>query len=278
MGGGGLGRSFITLVAAGAVALLASSAGAAPEAIDLQLDIAVGEGTVAARGTQAPVVPNGTSVTIQGLSFHGGPVVSLINPEPASAKVRFELPPGLSWGPDFPDPAETCTSTPSTAECLTPSLQPVTGQTDWGWGWDLVAAQAGTYVLKAELAEATPADAQPSNNSSSVTVVVTEAPVGGETAVAAGAVKLTPAKPKAGSVVRATVAVTAGGVPVRPTSISCKSLLGSKKLNGTAKTTTGTATCIYRPPASAKGKSLRGTMSFSARGKPFTRRFSAKLR
>ncbi|HUF75777.1 MAG TPA: hypothetical protein VMM35_05830, partial [Longimicrobiales bacterium] len=44
---------------------------------------------------------------------------------------------------------------------------------------------------------------------------------GGGTGVSASAAKLTPAKPKAGSAVTATVRVTAGGAPIRPTGIAC---------------------------------------------------------
>jgi hypothetical protein len=96
-------------------------------------------------------------------------------------------------------------------------------------------------------------------------------------AATAGAVKLIPAKPKAGSLVSASVRVTAGGAPVRPTGIACAGTIGTAKLKGTGKATSGSATCSYRPPKSAKGKTLRGTVSFRARGTKFTRKFSARL-
>jgi len=36
-------------------------------------------------------------------------------------------------------------------------------------------------------------------------------------------------------------------------------------------------TCLFRPPKTAKGKTLQGKISFTAREKRFTKRFSTKL-
>ena len=93
----------------------------------------------------------------------------------------------------------------------------------------------------------------------------------------ASAVKLSPAKPKAGSLVSATVRVTAGGTPIRPTGVSCTGTLAGAKVKGTAKAASGIASCRYRTPKSAKGKTLRGKVAFSARGTKFTKPFAAKL-
>jgi hypothetical protein len=96
--------------------------------------------------------------------------------------------------------------------------------------------------------------------------------------VSASAVKLSPSIPKAGAAVIAKVQVTAGGAPVRPTGVSCTGKAGATKLKGTPRAAVGTATCAYRPPKTAKGKRLSGAIELVARGEPFTKRFSAKLR
>lgn len=71
--------------------------------------------------------------------------------------------------------------------------------------------------------------------------------------------------------------VTDGGAPVRPTAIACTGTIGSAKIKGTGKAASGTASCVYRTPKAAKGKTLKGTVSFTARGRKFTKRFSARL-
>jgi hypothetical protein len=116
--------------------------------------------------------PNGGTVTVTSLNFAAGVDVSLITALPASAKVRLTLPAGLTWGNDLPDPTESCTSTPSTGECQTPPLEPITGRNSVGWGWDVVAARTGSYALQAEIVSASEPDPEPSNNRASVTVVV----------------------------------------------------------------------------------------------------------
>ena len=135
-------------------------------------------------------------------------------------------------------------------------------------------------MVRAEITQASTPDPNLANNSASVTVVVAPAPPsgGGTVKVAAGAARLSPAKPKAGGTVKATVRVTANGAPVRPSGLACKGTIGSAKAKATKKAAVGSATCSYRTPKSAKGKTLRGSVSFTARGKKFTKRFSAKLR
>ncbi len=270
-------RTLVTLVTLGAaVCALASSAGAAPEAVDLQLDIVVGSSVRTGRP-----VPNGATVTVTGLNFAAGVNVDLITPQPASAKVRLTLPDGLTWGSDLPDPAESCTSTPSTGECQTPLLEPILGRNGAGWGWDVVAARTGSYVLRAEIVSASESDPEPSNDSASVTVVVIEAPPPppppGAGGASVGAAKLSPAKPKAGSTVVASVRMTAGGNPTRPSGVACTATAGATKLKGVGRAGNGSATCTFRTPRSAKGKQLRGAVSFTAAGAKYTRRFSARL-
>jgi hypothetical protein len=124
-------------------------------------------------------------------------------------------------------------------------------------------------------------DADASNNRATLTVVASDAPSsGGEStgsAVATSAVKLSPAKPKAGSTVVASVRVTKGGSPVRPTRIACAASVGKAKTKGTPKSASGVASCLFRTPRSARGKSLTGSLSFRAGGASFTKRFATRL-
>jgi hypothetical protein len=157
-----------------------------------------------------------------------------------------------------------------------------------GYLWDVVADRAGVYEITASV-EPTEPDPELSNNTDTFRFEVTQPTSGGggtggggsggggAVSASAGAVKLTPAKPRAGSLVTATVRVTAGGAPVRPTGLTCAGTIGSAKLKGTGKTASGSATCVYRTPKSAKSKTLRGSVSFIARGTKFTKRFSARL-
>jgi hypothetical protein len=255
-----------------------ATAGAAPLNVDVQLDIAVGQTVSGPWQT----IPTGGSTSVTGLRFAAGPEANLVTPQPASVRVRFTLPPGLSWGTDLPDITESCASTDSVGECQTPELQPSSGQSGYGWVWDIVAAQPGSYILRAEIIGSSTADPVTSNNASSITVVVTPSgptpsPEPEPEPPSAGKVRLSPAKPKAGAAVAATVRVLAGGSPIRPTAVSCSGSIAGTKLKGSPKASRGTASCTFRPPRTAKGKSLRGSVSFTARGTRFTKRFSAKL-
>ena len=259
-----------------AVCALASSAGAAPQAVDIHIDVVVGSSPTTGRP-----VPNGGTATVTGLRFAAGLDVSLITALPASARVRLTLPDGLTWGADLPDPTESCTSTPSSGECQTPVLEPIAGRNAVGWGWNVVAARTGSYVLRAEIVSASEPDPEPANDSASVTVVVTEAPSppppSGGGGAKVGPVRLAPAKPKAGATVVASLRTTAGGNPTRPERVACSARAGRAKLKGVGRAGNGSATCTYRTPRSAKGELLRGAVSFTAAGGRYTRRFSAKL-
>ena len=147
-------------------------------------------------------------------------------------------------------------------------------------------AAPGRYTYSAEIVAASEPDPNPANNASTITIVVAESGGGGGGdgsggggggAAAASAARVIPAKPKAGSRVTATVRVSAGGTAIRPTRIACTGTIGAARVAGTPRAASGTASCRYRTPASAKGKTLRGSVAFTARGQRFTKRFSAKL-
>ena len=82
---------------------------------------------------------------------------------------------------------------------------------------------------------------------------------------------------EAGATVVASVRMTAGGNPTRPERVACSATAGRTKLKGVGRAGNGSATCTYRTPRSAKGKLLRGAVSFTAAGGRYTKRFSAKL-
>ena len=271
----------------GAVVLLActtSIAGAAPAAVDLYVTLWAGTSLRDLRGQ-----PNGATVQTP-LSFWSGPGLDLINPEAATAAVRFTLPPGISFGgQDLPDANEGCTATQTTATCSW-HLEPVAGRNSINWGWDLKAAAPGSYVFTAELVEHSGGDAEPSNNRATLTIIAGDAAApgggagggggggGGAAAAKASAVKLAPARPSAGSTVVASVRVTRGGSPIRPTGVSCSGSIGGTKVRGSAKSSSGVASCLFRTPKGAKGKTLSGSVAFRAGGTAFTKRFAAKLR
>jgi hypothetical protein len=270
----------LAIAVAGAVVLLILpvSGTAAPTAIDLQLDIGAGQSR-----DRPNLTPNGGTATVTSRNFYVFLSASLITPQQATAKVRFELGGGLQWGADNPDPTEGCTSTPTTGECQ-PALEPIQGRSSADWFWTVVAPQDGQYMFKAEIVEASDSDPVSSNNASSITIVVAEVTGGGgsggggSAATTASAVRLSPAQPRAGSSVVASVRVASGGAPVRPTKIVCAATVGKAGLKGTAKAALGSAACVYRTPNAARGRTLRGTVSFTVAGERFRRPFAAKLR
>ena len=214
--------------------------------------------------------PTGESVTIGGLNFIAGFVVTNTGPDPTTVKVQIELPAGLHWGNDGPDPSEDCT-VGETSVCN--AALGVQGNNDEAaLGWDVVADAVGSYTLKVQVVESLTSDPDTSDNASSVTVVVTQPakpkpPPKLPAAVAAGAVKVSPAKPKAGSTVVASVRVTSGGSPVRPTGIACAATIGKTKVKGGAKSSSGAASCLFKTPKTGKGKTMLGSISFKAGGR-----------
>jgi hypothetical protein len=268
----------IVLTAAGLVtaALVAASASAAPTAADMHVFISAGPNVF------GPPLPKGGTITVTALGFKAGMLVENGAGESATARARLQLPPGLRWGTDLPDPTESCTSTEATADCQTPPLDPnILNNRSIGWTWDVVADAPGSYVVTAEIVSTSVSDPDLSGNSTSATIVVTQPSTGGgggsTATVAVSAVKVSPARARAGAAVMATVRVTADGAPVRPTRVKCTGAVGDTRLRGTARSRPGSASCAFRSPRAAQGKLLRGAIGFAARGRTFTRRFSVRL-
>jgi hypothetical protein len=258
-----------TLVAA----VLSTTAGAAPEAVDIVL--AVGADTQGERPTR---LPNGATATFATRNFWVMVVLDLPSTAPGGAvRVRAELGGGLRWGSDDPDPSEGCTSTPTVGTC---EARTIAGQSGDGWGWQVVAPSEGSYTFTAEIVDAYDADPNTSNNASSITIVVTASPPTTpppSANIAASRVTLAPTKPKAGSTVVASVRVTKGGSPLRPTGVGCSASVGRAKVKGGPKAASGTASCLFKTPKTGKGKTFAGAVSFTADGTAFTKRFAVKL-
>ena len=221
---------------------------------------------------------NGLMFPLQVLVFSGSGIQQKIT-------VRLALPAGLSWGRDAPDPTEGCTADTPTV-CTATMEQNSAGTVGVGWIWDVVAAAPGFYEVTASVEPEQP-DPNTSNNTATFRFEVVALASGGggsggggggSASAVASSVKVTPAKPGAGTTVVATVRVSAGGNPVRPNALTCAGSVGAMKLRGKPTATSGAARCAYHPPAAAKGKTLRGTVAFTARGSKFTRRFSVRLR
>ena len=278
----GLAIAVATAIALAIAAAVIRDASSAPQGADLR--VGIGAVTSEPSASQPPPIASGQTVTVTSLRFY---VYLLLFPDPLTpatvqTKLRFVLSNGLQWGADAPDPvAETCTSTPTTGECQL-TLRP--GQTGDGYYWNVTAAQPGTYTYQAEIIEASEADPNPSNNTSSITIRVTEGIAGGgggggsaAGVVSASAATLTPAKPVAGKAVSAIVQVKRDGAPVRPTSVRCTASIRGVTLKGTPRARLGKAICAYRTPPRAKGKLFKGTVSLRVSGQRIRKTFSARL-
>lgn len=228
-----------------------------------------------------------TDTKTRGLNFPLNVIVESGSGVRQTVVVRVALPSGLSWGRDAPDPTEGCT-TDSPSVCTAGMEANTAGTVGTGWIWDVVAAAPGFYEVTASV-QTELTDPNPANNSKTFRFEVVALDTGGGgggsgggsggggAAVVAGAVKLTPARPKAGSLLAATVRVSAAGSPVRPSRVSCTATAGGTKVRGAPKAAVGAAVCRYRPPRAAKGRVLRGALAVTARGKHFTKRFATKL-
>jgi uncharacterized protein DUF11 len=265
----------LSLVCGLVVLVSASTAPARRDAAaDVSIDIAVGTVDGTPQGTPK-LIPRGGTASSSSLSFKTGIWLEDVGPDPtANVSFRFVLPSGLRWGNHAPDASEGCTSTSAGAECSAPRvLNPANpGDQTALWKWDVLADAPGSYVLHAEILAASPSDPNSSNNSSSVTAVVTQT-------VKASVVKVSPTRPRAGAVVTARVGVVADGSPITPASVACAGSIGRMRLAGRSQAKAAAATCRYRTPRTAAGKILRGTVTVLLTGEPsITRHFAVKLR
>lgn len=245
--------------------VLATSGSAAPAADDVNVVVVLWK--------SGRPVPEARAAPPFKLEFAMGAAGGVIQRVSMSAS----LPAGLSWGTDGPDSDEGCQGT-APAVCTQELAVGGAGTVGGGWLWDVVADRPGQYEVTASITPTEP-DPNPSNNSHTLRFEVV-APASTPPAIArtvASAVKLAPPRPKAGSVVTATVRVSRDGVAVQPTRVSCTASIGTAKVKGTTRAASGTAACSYRTASSAKGRTLKGSVAFTAGGQRFARRFSTKL-
>ena len=258
------------LLAVLAVAIVTSASGASSSA-NVSVHVVF---TLSAATSGPTVLPDGASVNVNGTTFLAGMAVGDPGPDPATVRARFELPPGLHWGSDVPDPSENCTGTPTTGECTVDVVHPSPTNAAVAWAWDIVADGPGSYSLKASIVSSTTSDPDTSDNVATATVVVE--PTAPQ--VTAGAARVSPAKPRAGSTVVVRVSIAADGNAAQAADATCRAAIGTRRAATKVRTAPGVVTCTVRTPRSAHGKVLRGTMAFSVEGKQLTRRFSARLR
>lgn len=267
-------RFLLALLALVASFVLLPSAVARPAAADVSIDVrlgAVGPGGIG-RSTETTTSRSNFIIVV---------VIDTLSPVAQAVTATIDLPEGLRWGNDLPDPSEGCTGT-DPAVCTGRVERAESGIFDEGWFWDVLADRSGVYEITASV-QPTEADPNPANNRTTLRLEVALPTVGGSApgtgtaAVTASAARVTTTNPRAGSVVAASVRVSTGGAAVRPTRVACTGSIAGTRLTGAPAAAAGRATCTYRTPRGARGKVLRGSISFTARGQRFTKRFATRL-
>ncbi len=254
----------VAVLGAGLALVVATTSAARTAANDV--GIQVGIGSLGEIEIDKTTVPRDFSLSV---------VVAGDAPAPVTVDIKSS--PALQLGTPSPGSAGTCSGT-SELIC-NGALDQTAGGTYALWSWRVISAEPGAYVITAS-ATSPEADPDPSNNSATFRFQVAP-PIsagGGGSSVTASRAKLSPAQPKAGVSVVATVRVTKGGSPVRPSRVACAAKAGATTLRGKARAASGSASCTFKTPASAKGKSLHGTVTLTALGKTIRRAFSAGLR
>ncbi|MDQ2913085.1 MAG: DUF11 domain-containing protein [Chloroflexota bacterium] len=186
-------------------------------------------------------------------------------PDASHYRVRIQLPSGIRLAAAG---SLECTGT-NDLTCTEDNANP---------GYDgqaraaFIADAAGSYTIVARLTELTATDPNPANNEASLTVRV----VAAARALVPARFSIRPAKPVAGRllVVSFRILDKTSGAYVKPSSASCSVNLGPRR----ARIVGDAATCTLRPPATAHGKTLRGTLAANANGTRVARRFSIQLR
>jgi hypothetical protein len=260
----------VAVLGAGIALVVATTSAARTAANDV--GIQVGIGTLGVIEVGKTTVPRDFSLSV----VVGGDA-------PAPVTVDLKSSPALLLGAPAPGSAGTCSGT-SELIC-NGTLDQTAGGTYALWSWRVISAEPGDYVITAS---ATSPEADPDLSNNSQTFRFQVAPPtsggggggGGGSSVTASRAKLSPAQPKAGKSVVATVRVTrgGGGSAVRPSRVTCAAKAGATTLRGKAKAASGSASCTFKTPASAQGKSLHGTVTVSALGSTIRRTFSARLR
>ena len=132
------------VAAPGAVAVSAAPAARTVAGVSVNLTV---DQALASRRDNPTIVLNGGTKTLSKPNFLAGAVVSSVGPDPVGVRMRLELPPGLHWGSDAPDPSENCTGTVNVGDCHTAAdLDPNQFRGDSGWVWNVVAEIGRAHV------------------------------------------------------------------------------------------------------------------------------------
>jgi hypothetical protein len=137
---------------------------------------------------------------------------------------------------------------------------------------DLKAARPGPYEIKSVIRVDGQTDTNPGNNSAELSVMV------GEAAVAVSSFRLSPAPPRAGRALQATLLLARAGAPTRPDRVTCRATVGGRALIGRAVRLANGARCLWTLPATAKSKRVAGSISATAGGRTLNRSFTASVR
>ena len=192
-------------------------------------------------------------------------------PDASHFRIRILLPSGIRA---VGGGGLECTGTTDLA-CTDGSVDP---GDDGTLGAPFVADAAGSYTLVARLTELTATDPNPANNQASITLNVVAATPTPPTppALAASRLSIKPTRPMAGHPLTVSFRITdsTSGTSVKPSSVACTANLGTRR----ARIVSGAAACVLHPPATAHGKTLRGTLTAKAKGVRLSKRFSIHLR
>jgi hypothetical protein len=254
-------RVFVIALVALVAGLVALPAAAGPAATGDDISLAIHFGDNEGRPI-AGTTANGLHFN---LFFDVATTTGLIQP----VTLSVGLPSGLHWGAIGPAPSDGCQGT-APAVC-TASTASNGGTIEVGWGWNVIADAAGTYTVTATATPTQP-DPNPANNMATFQFQVVVPAVTPTIAVTK------PTVARTGSIVSATVHVTADGAPARATNVSRTAAVGGATLHGKAHSADGVASCRYTTPRSARDKTLHGTLTVSVDGTTLTRTFSIKLR
>jgi hypothetical protein len=138
----------------------------------------------------------------------------------------------------------------------------------------LVADASGSHTLQAEFVRLDVDDANLSNNSASLAITA----VAAAPSLKASGFALAPARPKAGTKFRASMALLdANGIRVVPSSVTCSARVGGAAVPAKPSVGAGRATCTFSPAKGAKGKTLRGSIVATAKGVHVSKAFSVLL-
>jgi hypothetical protein len=230
-----------------------------------------------------------------GVEFGSGPEQGGSISVPPVVRVRYLLPPGLRWGDSPPVPrtpyrsvwppwgwslapdSQNCEFVDArVALCETAAADGVNGV--FGWLFDVIAERGGSYRLRAEIVDPPASgDATPGNNAGWIDVIVTKGGTSGPVKVSA--VKLS--RPRPSYVVAEVAVTTPAGLPVAPKLLSCTAtFVGDSTYRGrplpSARPGVAKCTVIFNNQR-YRGKTLRGTLAFTANGKRVTRVYSVKV-